>query len=278
MSGFFEVIVHDLQQNPSLTGLCAGYERGEWRSNQLAKKIMRELPDFALRHSEKEGLSHENAMKSIAEAALTIYQTEKYAKRGEFGELLLHVILKELFNTIPAVSKIYFKDAPNDTVKGFDAVHVVASEDDLELWLGEVKFYKSISSAITDVTEELEKHLDTNYLRNEFLLVSHKIDDAWPHADKLNKLIDPDTSLDKVFKTVCIPVLLTYDSDTTKRFSELTDDYKRELLAELTTHYKKFEEKSPIKNLRVRLILFPLQDKTLLVSELHKILEAAKCL
>lgn len=278
MSEFFEVVVHNLQQNPSLTGLCAGYERGSWRSNQLAKKIMRELPDFALRYSEKEGLSHENAMKSIAEAALTIYQTDKYAKRGEFGELLLHVILKELFNTIPAVSKIYFKDAPNDTVKGFDAVHVVASENELELWLGEVKFYSSISSAITDVTKELEKHLDTNYLRNEFLLVSHKIDEAWPHADKLSKLIDPDTSLDKVFKAVCIPVLLTYDSDTTKRFSELTEDYKRELLVELTTHYKKFEEKSPIKNLRVRLILFPLQDKTLLVNELHRILEAAKCL
>lgn len=278
MSEFFEVIVHNLLPNPSLTGVCAGYERGSWRSNQLAKKIMRELPDFALRYSEKEGLSHENAMKSIAEAALTIYQTDKYAKRGEFGELLLHVILKELFNTIPAVSKIYFKDAPNDTVKGFDAVHIVASEDELELWLGEVKFYSSISSAITDVTKELEKHLDTNYLRNEFLLVSHKIDEAWPHADKLNKLIDPDTSLDKVFKAVCIPVLLTYDSDTTKRFSELTEDYKRELLAELTTHYKKFEEKSPIKNLRVRLILFPLQDKALLVNELHKILEAAKCL
>ena len=34
-----------------------------------------------------------------------------------------------------AISKVFFKDSPNDTVKGFDAVHVVESLDGLELWL-----------------------------------------------------------------------------------------------------------------------------------------------
>ncbi|MEN3029932.1 Hachiman antiphage defense system protein HamA [Chromobacterium amazonense] len=37
-----------------------------------------------------------------------------------------------------AISKIYFKDAVNNTVKGFDAVHVLATQNGLELWLGEV--------------------------------------------------------------------------------------------------------------------------------------------
>jgi hypothetical protein len=239
---------------------------------------MRALPEFSLRHSELEGVNAENAVKYIGEAALSMYQTEKFSKRGEFGELLLHVILRDIFNTIPAVSKIFFKDAPNDTVKGFDAVHVVAAETGLELWLGEVKFYQSIDKAIADVTAELGRHLDHDYLKNEFLFVSRKIDDGWPHAATLKRLLDPDTTLDKVFKTVCIPVLLTYNSDATSKFTEMSEQYRAELEAELWRGYQQFYKKNPLTNLRVRLILLPLQDKTALVTELHKILEAMQCL
>lgn len=223
-------------------------------------------------------MNHENAMKYIAEAALSIYQTEKFSKRGEFGELLLHVVLRQIFDTIPAVSKIYFKDAPNDTVKGFDAVHVIATDAGLELWLGEVKFYADIGAAIADVTEELGKHLEADYLKNEFMLVGRKIDDNWPHAERLKMLLDPDTSLDKVFETVCIPVLLTYNSETTKKHSKLTDAYREELESELREFHAKFVKKNPLKNLKVRLVLFPMNTKEILVKNLHAILEAAKCL
>ena len=46
----------------------------------------------------------------LAEAAKTVYTTEKYKKRGEFGELILHLILRDFFETVPLLSKIYFKD------------------------------------------------------------------------------------------------------------------------------------------------------------------------
>ncbi|WP_414446795.1 DUF1837 domain-containing protein [Burkholderia sp. 22PA0099] len=155
---FFHVIVDDVTREPSLTGICAGYEEGKWRLTQLVKLVFRALPEFCLRYSELQGLNGDNAMELIATAAKRVYQTEKFQSRGEFGELFLHVILKELFRTLPAISKIYFKDSVNNTVKGFDAVHVIPTETGLQLWLGEVKFYESIAPAITDVCGELDRH------------------------------------------------------------------------------------------------------------------------
>lgn len=139
---FLTVLVHDEEILPGLTALCAGHELGEWRAKQFADYLMKWMLEFCLSYSELEGLTPLNATELIKQAASRIYQTKKFEKRGEFGELLLHAILRQVYSTIPAVSKIYYKDSANDTVKGFDAVHVVADEDSLELWLGEAKFLR----------------------------------------------------------------------------------------------------------------------------------------
>ena len=108
--------------------------------------------------------------------------------------------------------KIYYKDSHNNTVKGFDAVHVVDKGGELELWLGEVKFYEKYDQAVRDVVKELAEHTTTKFLRSEFALILNKVDANWPHADALKRLLEPKVSLDDVFARVCIPVMLTYDS------------------------------------------------------------------
>lgn len=279
MSGrFFNVVLDDVGRAPGLTGICAGFELGSWRVQQLATVLFRSLPDFCLQYSEREAINADNAMERIAAAAKTIYQTEKFKSRGEFGELILHVALKELFNTIPAISKIFFKDSANNTVKGFDAVHVVPTNSGLQLWLGEVKFYKDINAAIDDVCQELDAHFEREYLRNEFLLLERKIDSNWPHAEKLRALMDENLSLDKVFEAVCVPVLLTYDSTVTGAHREYSEQYVAAMTAELEKHYSKFVSKNKLTSVQVRLILLPLQEKKHLVEALHKKLEAAQCL
>ena len=80
------------------------------------------------------------------------------------------------FKPITHHSEIFYKDAPNDTVKGFDAVHVVEASDGLELWLGEVKLYKDIVSAVRDVENELKQHTTISYLRSEFAAIWRKVD------------------------------------------------------------------------------------------------------
>ncbi|WP_254225659.1 HamA C-terminal domain-containing protein [Burkholderia glumae] len=279
MSGiFFNVVLHDIARTPRFTGICAGFELGSWRAQQLATVLFRSLPDFCLSYSECESIGSDNAVELVAAAAKTVYQTEKFKSRGEFGELILHFAIKELFKTIPAISKIFFKDSVNNTVKGFDAVHVVPTDSGLQLWLGEVKFYQDINKAIDDVCKELDAHFEREYLRNEFLLLERKIDDTWPHAEKLRALMDENTSLDEVFETVCVPVLLTYDSPVTGAHSKYSKEYVDAMTAELERHYERFKSKNKLTTVEIRLILLPLQDKNLLVNLLHRKLEAAQCL
>jgi hypothetical protein len=228
------------------------------------------LPDFALRDSERESLRAENAVELIVKAARTVYTSAKYQQRGEGGELLLHIILRQVFGTIPAVAKLFFKDSSNDTVKGFDAVHVVASDERLELWLGEVKFYKDIAAAIRDVVEEVVRHAEADYLRAEFAAITNKIDPAWPHADRLRKLLDPNTSLDAIFDCICIPVLLTYDSPVVAAHNSVSDQFKAAFAAEMATHHATFKERKLPTNLRVCLLLLPMSCKNDLVSEFDK--------
>lgn len=228
---------------------------------------MRWLPEFALKHSELEGIGSHNVVEIVARAARSVYKSSKYANRGELGEILLHAIVRQVFETIPAISKFFYKDGANDTVKGFDLVHVVATQDALELWLGEVKFYDDIASAIRDVLKELDAHLKRDYLRGEFAAVTNKIDDSWPHAQKLKKLLHEHTSLDNVFAATCIPVLLTYNSPTVVAHRMICDEYKKAFEDEVLKHADAFAAKRPPTKTRLELVLVPLGNKKLLVDK-----------
>lgn len=267
------IIVHDLSSNPKIIGLNVGYEMKKWRYDSFTEYLFEWLPEFALKYSDLLQIRSATATKFLRKAAQTIYNTDKYGKRGEFGELLLHAIIRELFDSEPVISKIYYKSATNDTVKGFDAVHVVENNAELELWLGEVKFYKEISKAITDVLDELKKHVSRDYLKEEFSLITTKIDDKWVHAEKVKKLLSTRTSLDEVFKRLSIPVLLTYESDSVKKFNEVSDEFKKSLKGELETHYNTFCNKLSPKKLNIHLFLMPIEDKLELIKKLHEKLE-----
>ena len=266
---FFNIIIHKDDTFPDLHGVCAGFESRQWRKDQLVDYLFEYLPEFALTYSEFENLTGENVVAKMRQVVMSIYQSEKFKNRGEFGELLLHAIIRETYKTIPAISKIYYKDGPNEPVKGFDAVHVVVTDDTLELWLGEVKFYNNISQAISHVIEELNQHVNVTYVRNEFIAITNKIDDKWPHADRLKTLLHHHTSLDDVFSNTCIPVLLTYDSTTLAKYDNKCDEYVREISEEFQKFHKVFCDKLGEFPLTIHLFLFPLNTKAELINSLE---------
>lgn len=266
---FFNLIIHKNDTFPDLHGVCAGFESRQWRKDQLVDYLFEYLPEFALTYSEFKNLTGENVVAKMRQVVMSIYQSEKFKNRGEFGELLLHAIIRETYKTIPAISKIYYKDGPNEPVKGFDAVHVVVTDDTLELWLGEVKFYNNISQAISHVIEELNQHVNVTYVRNEFIAITNKIDDKWPHADRLKTLLHHHTSLDDVFSNTCIPVLLTYDSTTLAKYDNKCDEYVREISEEFQKFHKVFCDKLGEFPLTIHLFLFPLNTKAELINSLE---------
>jgi hypothetical protein len=280
---FLNVIFHEIGDAGDDMALCAGFERGQWRNDQLADHVMEWLPEFALDYSELSEISHANALKMTKKAAKIVYQTQKYGLRGEFGEVLLHIAIRQVYETLPAISKIYYKSAVNETVKGFDAVHIVKKDDDIELWIGETKFYENLTKAIYDVSKEIIDHLETDYLRSEFILIKNKIDPNWPEAEKLNNLLHENTSLDEVFARVCIPILLTYDSDVVDNSVLCNEEYKEKIKDELKNAYSnlrikldseyenKFSQKFP---LTAHVILIPLKEKKKLIAALDARLKA----
>jgi len=271
---FLKLRVHDVAATPSVTGLCVGYERDIWRASQFARHIIEWLPEFALKHAELTDINSGNAVQLIRDAAKRVYESRKFENRGEFGELFLHAAIREVFDSQPAISKIYYKSARNDTVKGFDAVHVVGPASNLELWLGEAKFYTDINAAIRDVVAELEIHTRTNYLRDEFLLIKGKIDPTWPHAKALNDLLAENKSLDEVFSRACIAILLTYDSECLTKHTKCDAAYEAAFEAEIRKHHTLFTGKELPKDVTIHLILLPLNTKKRLLEELDTKLQA----
>lgn len=277
---FFEVRLHepsDAAGTVGLLGLCANYEQGRWRSREFAELLFDYFPEFALDYSELEQFHPGTGRRQLRKAARLLYDSDKYRSRGEFGELLLHAICREIYRSEPAISKIFFKGALNETVHGFDGVHVVAADGQLDLLVGEVKFYGDISAAMTAVTAELEEHLDADWLRDECMLIVNRLDDAWPHSAPLKELISERQTLDRIFSAIRVPVILTYDSACVSAHTSEAPPYPQAFEAELRDIHKRFagREKLPT-HVVVDLIPIPLRDKGDLVSALHKQLEAVK--
>jgi hypothetical protein len=275
---FLQLRVHDAEELPALRGLCCGYESEVFRNAQLASWMFNYLPDFALRFSELGAESSGVWVERLRQAAKSVYATEKFQNRGEFGELLLHAICRDLYKAEPAVSKIYYKDGPNETVKGFDCVHAVVDDGGgLELLLGEVKFYTSIQDAMTDVAKELREHFDhDDYLKAEFIAVTRKLDDAWPHTPALKALLHENTSLDQILDCVRVPVLLTYESAAVGAHKRATEEYAEAFEAEVRKIRGQFAGRKLPARVVIDLILVPLHQKADLVEALVGHLEAWK--
>src|SRR4051794_5347603 len=102
---FLRAIVKQIDTLPGLTGVCAGFEEEAWRSEHLADHLLEWLPEFALNDREYTSLRGANAVRRLKEAARTVYTSDKYERRGELGEILLHAIIRQEFGSVPIISK-----------------------------------------------------------------------------------------------------------------------------------------------------------------------------
>ncbi|WP_255792172.1 HamA C-terminal domain-containing protein [Mycobacteroides abscessus] len=276
MTPVHEVRYQDLLSSPTVTALCAGYELKNWRTEALADDIFhRHLASFALSFTDFNEINGETAAKALKKAASAVYTTDKYGRRGEFGELLLHAATRDFFGAQPAISKLHFKDSSNDTVKGFDCVHLVDNGKEPELWVGEVKFYSDLTKAIYDSTKELTDHLAPEFLRREFIAITNKLDRAWPHAEAVSMMLDSARSLDQILPHLVIPVMLTYNSPTVAVHDAVAEEYIAALRAEANDGWTKFCDKLDLPvNVVLHLILVPLLSKDALQEVLHSKLKA----
>ena len=330
--GSEEVITQHISE-ADLKTYFVGFDYGKYRYDELTALILDVIVDFAFGFH-KGILSNTYNRRLLVEAAKSIYgiktQTpngakevfekvkkmyvdedselpddteEKYLKRGEFGEVILHLLLRDFIETVPLISKIHFKDADGITVHGFDAVHIgpsVLNHSERSLYLGESKLYNCGKTGVRDLIKDIKNHFKRDVLRREFALISKKQTSFIKPEDYKDKntfeeyngfleekkqwfkLLDEKNKLQDIFDSVTIPILCTYTSDVFNNHSneeteEFIEDYEKEI-NELKTYFdrqlksmkKKVEEGEPVKtNLNIVLMLFPVPSKKELVKRLH---------
>ena len=207
---FFDIRVDHLKLSPPLIALCSGYDGGSWRSNQLADHLFQWLPYAALNQEHQLSFSSSNFVEMLKIAAAHIYNSKKTTSRGELGELMLHLACILHFDCVPVVCKLIMKSSSNDTVKGFDGVHLLPKENGFELWLGESKFYKNPQAAIRDAIKSVKDHLSPSFLTTEKAMIFGHVGEDVPHREAVLKLFKSQTSGDDLLKMSVFPILIAY--------------------------------------------------------------------
>lgn len=240
----------------------------------MADHLFQWLPYVALNQESQLSFGKHNFLEMLSVAAAHIYNTKKTESRGELGELLLHIACVQVFKTIPVLCKLILKTSSNDTVKGFDGVHVVVKNDGFELWLGESKFYSDPKKAIRDAVKSVREHIVPSFLTVEkAMLIGHVAKDI-PRRDEIIHLFKSQTSGDKLLDVSVFPVFIAYESETVSSFEKLSEKYVEELRGEVSKLKVYFKDKVENLPLRFQLIFFPMASKSDVIEGFDKKLKA----
>lgn len=288
--------ISDTELETYLVGFDIDNEgRSYYRLKPLINLLINAIPEFAMGYFGNENVESANIMNIAIESAKAVYKidifqkvrdlygngqeigddvADRYLRKGEFGELILHVLLRDFHNTIPLISKMYFKDSLGTAVHGFDAVHI--EPDSKTLWLGESKIYKDGKAGIKALIQDIYEHIQCDYMESEFAIVSRKVElfSDIPDRKYWIELMDKTTKLSDKLDNIVIPLLCTYESDNFTKYDdenlkEFLEDYEKEV-RELKKYFDD-NNKHKLKNkMKIILLLFPVQSKNKLVSGLHK--------
>lgn len=207
-------------------------------------------------------VTHANIYVKLRKAAIRIYTSEKYSKRGEAGEITLHAVCRDFFNTLPIAPRVFYKSASNDVVKAFDMVHArFPTGGGVELWLGESKLYSTPKKAIEAALTSIKEHLEQGFLKEQKLLIGPQISKSTPHYDELMELFEPQTSLDKFISAGVFVIGILSNSGACSAAKTIDDAYRAALTKEFSALTKSLAQSGLTNAIRIVLLYIPLADK-----------------
>lgn len=194
-----------------------------------------------------------------------------YLTKGVFSELILHYLLRTFKNTVPLISKIYFKDSYSHEAHGFDAVHVT---EDRKLWLGETKFYSDGKQGISALIDDLNKHLKHDYLKDQFLIIGRALDHSNQRREDWIQALNAATRLEEKLDMIIVPLLCIYEDKFATAIID-TINQQGNIDALCLEHFSALKEYFDKKNnfpnrdrVQLVLILLPVESKRRIVSDM----------
>ena len=194
-----------------------------------------------------------------------------YLTKGVFSELILHFLLRSFKNTIPLISKIYFKDSFSHEAHGFDAVHV---SEDRKLWLGETKFYSDGKQGILALVDDLNTHLKPDYLKDQFFIISRALDHSNQRREEWIQALNSATRLEEKLDMIIVPLLCIYEDKFAKTIIDTINqrgDIDTLCLDHFSSLQAYFNEKNNFQNkdrVQLLLMLLPVESKRHIVSDM----------
>lgn len=252
------------------------YEDGRYRQRELVGLIRDAVPFFALTEDEIASIDKSDWNKN----SFTRISDANKQSKGDYGELLLFLILSIFYDIPKFVTKARLRSTTREQIKGFDCAHFSISDGKVTLWLGEAKFHKNISGAITSAFKSLQEHLnDSERIKSELRLLGGEIElNRQLENEKyelLKSYVTGGKSLNKV--DIAVPVLCTYDSKCIQEFAGNMDsdidseEFKNKIAIELEDNFKKIYRKNwpERKNIKIVFFIVPLES----VSDLKQSIE-----
>ena len=268
----------------------------DWRLPDLTEAIINTIPEYVFADYKGSQTSLVEMVARLREAAKSIYKIPEYRlmrdfclnndqqaakklkesgymNRGEFGELLLHLLLREFKGTIPLVSKVYFKDSSGVPAHGFDAVHI--TPDDGILWLGESKLYTDAKPGLNALIGDLTEHFKKEYLNEQFVIIKKNLENnSIPGRDEWIRKLNSASKLSDQLKMINIPMLCVYNDEIYDRFIDVGASQAFEYHEKSVRGLKKYfddHNQHPLKSkLNVILLLFSIKDKKAFITMLHE--------
>lgn len=260
------------------------YERGRYRQGELVGLIRDVIPYFALTEEELKTID----LSEINKQSVSRISDANKEKKGDYGEILLFVILDSFSNAPKFVTKARLRSTNKEQIKGFDCAHFsIENDQEVILWLGEAKFYKNFSNAVSKSLTSLQDHLnDPKKIKSELTLLGGEIEINKQLDNEKNQLlksyVNGGRSLDKV--RINVPVLITYDSKCIKEFcgdvnADIESDFFKEKLAtELNSKFKTIYNKQwpNIKNVKIIFYIIPFESVDEIKNQIEQVENALK--
>lgn len=242
-------------------GFHLDYENGEYRQVELAKIIRGVIEEYALTPDEIKKFSSIADWDEMRRHAWKRISTAHKNKKGDYGEVLLYILLNYFYKIEKFTTKVRLRSALGDQIKGFDCAHFEKKGDNLTFWLGEAKLRKDFSSAISSVFDSIETLTNINKIKDEFIILSTEIEVA--DKELKNNIITElsgGKSIDKI--SIKIPVLVSYEFSKLKEYSETSELFRTELESHFIKKFKKIENMKNEKNLKFDFLFFllPLEN------------------
>lgn len=273
----------DPVSNKSVISMINNFEATEWRYNHFQNFIWDNIAETSLSHKERESLvnNHHSLLTYAAKNLRLSDKSGDISKGSEIAEIVLYAIMKHHFNALPVVPKIFYKQNAQDNAKGADSVHIIIeNNNDFSIWFGEAKFYNSIEDArLPEIITSIENSLLTEKLKKENSIITNLTDiDSLIGDETLRKSIkaalSPRESIDLLKPKLHIPILLLHECEITQKQTEISTEYKAELIEYHKNRAESFCKKQLNKigtiphysQITFHLILFPIPLKKTIVD------------